>query len=403
MITDGYGVVVERRSYNVWGKQRKVIWQDDSPTHVEQAVITNRGYTGHEEIEEVGLIHMNGRVYDQELGRFISADPIVQAPFVTNSFNRYAYVWNNPLKYNDPTGYESGEPGQPDHDEGNWESQNDSWGSGGGSWGKNNDNGWGGEEDHLSTDGTENLDLGRGFGFEFGYAWRAIQEFFGVGPGNTAADEIEFRNRTAKTIARSRGIDAANRYLAGHQLSAKAVNYIRNQAIKGYENWVNGLDDGLIKEAFTNIMDYAKTYISTEINFNVLETHFFSASYTVALGFGYSGGKMIAIDSFGISTFDIEGGVGGLTVGVSVDVKNGVYHGPRQGLAGYGGGGTASATFFVGAAADVSFSGGSYLTASGPAAGIGPYGLYVEFGAHVSKATMNYSKDFHDQDIIYEF
>ncbi|WP_283131150.1 RHS repeat-associated core domain-containing protein [Enterovibrio norvegicus] len=105
MITDGYGVVVERRSYNVWGKQRKVIWQDDSPTHVEQAVITNRGYTGHEEIEEVGLIHMNGRVYDQELGRFISADPIVQAPFVTNSFNRYAYVWNNPLKYVDPTGY----------------------------------------------------------------------------------------------------------------------------------------------------------------------------------------------------------------------------------------------------------------------------------------------------------
>ncbi|MFL7023529.1 RHS repeat-associated core domain-containing protein [Enterovibrio norvegicus] len=105
MITDGYGVVVERRSYNVWGKQRKVIWQDDSPTHVEQAVITNRGYTGHEEIEEVGLIHMNGRVYDQELGRFISADPIVQAPFVTNSFNRYAYVWNNPLKYVDPTGF----------------------------------------------------------------------------------------------------------------------------------------------------------------------------------------------------------------------------------------------------------------------------------------------------------
>ncbi|WP_429737714.1 RHS repeat domain-containing protein [Enterovibrio makurazakiensis] len=109
MITDGYGVVVERRSYNVWGKQRKVIWQDDSPTHVEQAVITNRGFTRHEEIEEVGLIHMNGRVYDQELGRFISPDPIIQNPLLTASFNRYSYAVNNPLKYIDPTGFTFGE------------------------------------------------------------------------------------------------------------------------------------------------------------------------------------------------------------------------------------------------------------------------------------------------------
>ncbi|MGY5541117.1 RHS repeat-associated core domain-containing protein, partial [Vibrio brasiliensis] len=54
---------------------------------------------------EVDLVHMNGRVYDQELGRFISPDPIIQAPYATNSFNRYAYVMNNPLKYTDPTGY----------------------------------------------------------------------------------------------------------------------------------------------------------------------------------------------------------------------------------------------------------------------------------------------------------
>ena len=105
MITDGYGNTVERRSYDTWGKQRKVAWQSESPLEVMQLAITNRGYTGHEEIVEVGLVHMNGRVYDQELGRFISADPIVQAPFVTNSYNRYAYVWNNPLKYNDPTGF----------------------------------------------------------------------------------------------------------------------------------------------------------------------------------------------------------------------------------------------------------------------------------------------------------
>ncbi|WP_161622354.1 polymorphic toxin-type HINT domain-containing protein [Vibrio azureus] len=105
MVTDGYGLVVEKRSYDTWGKQRHVLWQDSSAASVIQAAITNRGYTGHEEITEVGLIHMNGRVYDQELGRFVSADPLVQAPYVVNSFNRYSYVMNNPLKYTDPKGY----------------------------------------------------------------------------------------------------------------------------------------------------------------------------------------------------------------------------------------------------------------------------------------------------------
>ena len=56
-------------------------------------------------MDEVGLIHMNGRVYDPRLGRFLEADPTVQAPDDTQSYNRYAYVRNNPLSYTDPTGF----------------------------------------------------------------------------------------------------------------------------------------------------------------------------------------------------------------------------------------------------------------------------------------------------------
>ena len=65
----------------------------------------NRGFTGHEHLDEVGLIHMNGRVYDPEIGRFLSADPFVQAPDDTQSLNRYTYVKNNPLSYTDPSGF----------------------------------------------------------------------------------------------------------------------------------------------------------------------------------------------------------------------------------------------------------------------------------------------------------
>ncbi|QOL26172.1 DUF2778 domain-containing protein [Thalassotalea sp. LPB0316] len=48
---------------------------------------------------------MNGRIYDPTLGRFLQADPIIQAPMNSQSYNRYAYVFNNPLSYTDPSGY----------------------------------------------------------------------------------------------------------------------------------------------------------------------------------------------------------------------------------------------------------------------------------------------------------
>lgn len=64
----------------------------------------NRGYTGHEHFFEVGLIHMNGRMYDPKLGRFLSPDNFIQDPYNTQSFNRFGYVWNNPLSHIDPDG-----------------------------------------------------------------------------------------------------------------------------------------------------------------------------------------------------------------------------------------------------------------------------------------------------------
>ncbi len=48
---------------------------------------------------------MNGRVYDPDLGRFLSADSIVQFPNNSQSYNRYSYVLNNPLSYTDPSGH----------------------------------------------------------------------------------------------------------------------------------------------------------------------------------------------------------------------------------------------------------------------------------------------------------
>jgi hypothetical protein len=52
----------------------------------------------------------NGRVYDPIIGRFLSPDPVIQAPDFTQNYNSYSYCLNNPLKYIDPNGYSSYNP-----------------------------------------------------------------------------------------------------------------------------------------------------------------------------------------------------------------------------------------------------------------------------------------------------
>jgi len=69
--------------------------------------VRRRGFTDHEHLDRHALIHMNGRMYDYRLGRFLGVDPILQFPTNSQSLNPYSYILNNPLSGTDPTGYES--------------------------------------------------------------------------------------------------------------------------------------------------------------------------------------------------------------------------------------------------------------------------------------------------------
>jgi len=85
--------------YDAWGK-RTLAENNSSFT----SYILDRGYTGHEHLDQFGLINMNGRMYDQLLGTMLSPDNYIQNTGSTQGFNRYSYVLNNPLKYTDPDG-----------------------------------------------------------------------------------------------------------------------------------------------------------------------------------------------------------------------------------------------------------------------------------------------------------
>src|SRR6266849_4743277 len=102
-LTDETGALAESESYDPWGKRRYPNGTDDTSNSLTSS--TTRGFTGQEHLQDVALIHLNGRVYDPMIGRFTSADPMVESPFSTQGWNRYSYVGNNPLAHGDPTGF----------------------------------------------------------------------------------------------------------------------------------------------------------------------------------------------------------------------------------------------------------------------------------------------------------
>lgn len=108
-ISGNAGVIKERRQFDPWGVLKKYYKNEvevDSSTlsNVDFEFLTDRGYTGHEHFFSVGIIHMNGRIYDPVLRTFLSPDPYIQDPDNSQNYNRYAYCWNNPLMYTDPSG-----------------------------------------------------------------------------------------------------------------------------------------------------------------------------------------------------------------------------------------------------------------------------------------------------------
>ena len=98
------GAVVSGYTYDPWGKKTQVTWLEKGNEDFANGTF-RRGFTGHEHLDNLSLIHMNGRVYDPELARFVSADPSLQFAASTQNYDRFAYVGNNPLKFTDPSGF----------------------------------------------------------------------------------------------------------------------------------------------------------------------------------------------------------------------------------------------------------------------------------------------------------
>lgn len=108
-ISDEAGNKLEQRHFDAWGNFTH-LQIGNGAIITDRNIIDNtsllleRGYTSHEHFAEVGIIHMNGRLYDPLLRRFLNADENIQDPTNTQIYNKYGYAVNNPLMYNDPSG-----------------------------------------------------------------------------------------------------------------------------------------------------------------------------------------------------------------------------------------------------------------------------------------------------------
>ncbi|MCF2858418.1 RHS repeat-associated core domain-containing protein [Pseudoalteromonas sp. SMS1] len=105
LFTDRNGKVIAERNFDPFGKPRQAsdgLKFESRFKDIDKAK-TSRGFTNHEHLDEMELIHMNGRVYDYNLGRFMSVDPFIHEG--SQGINPYSYLMNNPLAGTDPTGY----------------------------------------------------------------------------------------------------------------------------------------------------------------------------------------------------------------------------------------------------------------------------------------------------------
>ena len=109
IVTDASQAVLERMAYDAWGRRRQsngleVGWQYLNAQSAANT-LDHRGYTGQEQLDDLSLVHLNGRVYDPMTGRMTSPDPTIPDPYDLQSLNRASYVRNSPMDKVDPTGF----------------------------------------------------------------------------------------------------------------------------------------------------------------------------------------------------------------------------------------------------------------------------------------------------------
>jgi RHS repeat-associated protein len=97
-VTDASGTLIAQQRYLPFGGER---------TDVGTISQTDYGYTGQRDLDSGmgGLMDYKARFYSPYLNRFIQPDTLIPDPANSQAWNRYAYVYGNPVRHTDPSGH----------------------------------------------------------------------------------------------------------------------------------------------------------------------------------------------------------------------------------------------------------------------------------------------------------
>jgi RHS repeat-associated protein len=94
-VTDADATLISQTRYTPFGEIR---------SDVGMVTETDYGYTFQRNVDGIGLMDYKARYYSPLLGRFTQPDTVIHAPNNPQSWNRFAYTLNNPIRYTDPSG-----------------------------------------------------------------------------------------------------------------------------------------------------------------------------------------------------------------------------------------------------------------------------------------------------------
>gem|GEM_PF-1237131 len=96
-VTDSSGAFAQDIDYLAYGEALSTGAQPGSARH------TTVQWNGGDALSALGVVQLGARIYDPVLGRFLSRDPLL-TPRTSSKTNAYAFAFNDPVNFSDPTG-----------------------------------------------------------------------------------------------------------------------------------------------------------------------------------------------------------------------------------------------------------------------------------------------------------
>lgn len=108
-VTNSSGTLTSQQRYPSTSSGRRLPFGGTRAIPNSPILGTDFGYTGQRLLDSGmgGIMDYKARFYSVGLGRFIQPDSIIPRPANPQSWNRYSYVLNRPINFNDPTGHDS--------------------------------------------------------------------------------------------------------------------------------------------------------------------------------------------------------------------------------------------------------------------------------------------------------